>query len=121
MAPRKTTRKRTPRLAQRFYEEALSETERVELAKAGELEGVDGEIALLRLLLRTALAERPADFALMFRGIDLVTKVAAARYRMSPESAEKLRESYAAVVRGFGEAVDADLLRRLSEEDGDGS
>jgi hypothetical protein len=120
-AKRTARRRRTPRLAERFYEDALSETERLELARAGELEGVDAEMALLRLLLRTALAERPADFPLMFRGIDLVTRVAAARYRMSPESAAKLRESYAEVVRGFGEAVDADLLHRLTREDGDES
>jgi hypothetical protein len=114
----KRPRRRTPRLAQRFYEQALDEAERTELAKAGEVEGVDGEMALLRLLLRTALAERPADFALMFRGIDLITKVAAARYRISKDDERDLLASYAEVVRSFGDAVDADLLRRLAGEGG---
>jgi hypothetical protein len=114
----KRPRRRTPRLAQRFYEQALDEAERTELAKAGEVEGVDGEMALLRLLLRTALAERPADFALMFRGIDLITRVAAARYRISKDDERDLLASYAEIVRGFGDAVDADLLRRLAGEGG---
>ena len=95
-----------PRRATRpghFYREALSEAERADLPVALEIEGVDEEIALLRLRLRTALAERPEDLQLMFKGIDLLAKAVATRYRLSKRAERQLADSLAGVVRGLGD------------------
>ena len=86
-----------------FYREALSEAERADLPVALEIEGVDEEIALLRLRLRTALAERPEDLQLMFKGIDLLAKAVATRYRLSKRAERQLADSLAGVVRGLGD------------------
>jgi hypothetical protein len=68
--------------ARRFYADALSEAERADLPVALEIEGVDEEIALLRLRIRTALEEHPDDLPLMFKGVDLLAKMVATRYRL---------------------------------------
>ena len=47
--------------AKRFYEEALTQAERADFPVALDVEGVDQEIAVLRLRLRTALKNRPED------------------------------------------------------------
>ena len=89
--------------ALRFYADALSAAERADFAAALAVEGVDEEIALLRLRLRTALEERPEDLQLMFRGVDLLTRMVAARYRLSKRAERDLASSLANVVRGLGD------------------
>lgn len=91
------------KLAREFYAGALDAAERIELDAASEVEGLDEEIALLRMKLREALGKRPDDLALMLRGIDLLVKAVSARYRLSPESGETLGEKMAAVVQSLGE------------------
>ena len=79
-------------LASRFYAEALSEAERADLPVALEIEGVDEEIALLRLRLRKALEEHPEKHELMFKGIELLTRMVAARYRLPKRERRELGE-----------------------------
>ena len=54
-------------IARDFYGSALDRAERIELAAAHDVEGLDDEIAVLRMKLRTALAEHPDDLALTLR------------------------------------------------------
>jgi hypothetical protein len=90
------------KLAREFYAGALDAAERIELDAASEVEGLDEEIALLRMKLREALGKRPDDLALMLRGIDLLVKAVTARYRLSPEAGEDLSQNMANVVRSVG-------------------
>jgi len=92
-------------VARRFYAEALSAAERADLPVALEIEGLDEEIAVLRLRLRSALEEHPDELQLMFKGIDLLTKAVAARYRLSKKSERELAASIAGALEGL-----ADLL-----------
>ncbi len=85
-----------------FYGSALDAAERIELEAASEIEGLDKEIAVLRVKLREVLQQRPDDLPLMLRGIDLLVKAVAARYRLSKEAEEDLSGSIAGVVRGVG-------------------
>src|SRR3990172_8102221 len=55
-----------------FYGEALSEAERLELEEALGVEGLDQEIALLRLKLKRALEEEPENLALIVKGLELL-------------------------------------------------
>jgi hypothetical protein len=88
-----------------FYAQALDEAERLELARAAEVEGLDEEIALLRLRIRQALTERPDDLPLMVRGIELLIKALAARYRITKEEEQDLAESMVNVLKGIGGVV----------------
>lgn len=93
---------RRAKLARDFYASALDEAERIKLEEASEVEGLDQEIAVLRLKLREALSRRPEDLPLMLRGIELLVKAVAARYRLSKQAEEDLAESLAGVIRGVG-------------------
>ena len=90
------------KLAQDFYGSALDAAERVELEEASDIEGLDREIALLRLKLREVLSKRPEDLQVMMRGIELLVKAVSARYRPSKQGEERLAESIDGVVRGVG-------------------
>ncbi|MGD0765233.1 MAG: hypothetical protein ABR978_02870 [Dehalococcoidia bacterium] len=56
---RNRRRRRRENLAQSFYESALSAAERENLPQARDVEGLDEEIAVLRLRLRSVLKEHP--------------------------------------------------------------
>ena len=90
------------KLARDFYGSALEAAERIELEGAAEIEGLDEEIAVLRVKLRDVLQQRPEDLTLMLRGIELLVKAVSARYRLSKEAEEDLSDSIAGVVRGVG-------------------
>ena len=83
-----------------FYQESLSEAERWERAR--QMEGLDEEVALLRVRLKEALEERPQDMQLIAKGVDLLVKAVAAKYRLSPKAQRELSDSIAGVVRGIG-------------------
>jgi hypothetical protein len=88
-----------------FYGSSLTEAERVDLEEAAELENLDDEIAVLRVRLKTALNERPEDYALLVRGIGMLTKAVATQYRLSPRASKDLADNLAAVLNRFGDLI----------------
>lgn len=92
-------------VADNFYSDACNEAERLQLQKAGEIEGLDDEIAMLRVKLRTVVSKRKENIPLMLRGIDLLVKAVSARYRLSKKAEEDLSDSLAGVLRGVGGAL----------------
>ena len=91
--------------AQGFYEEALSEAERLNLPEARQMEGLDEEIAVMRVRLKRALEERPEDVQLISKGLDLLVKAVAAKYRLSPKARKELSDSIVGVLDGIGAAL----------------
>ena len=96
--------------ARDFYADVLSEASRARLEKARELEGINEEIALLRVKLRDVMAENPNKTELMYKGIDMLMKAVATRYKLSPKSKDDLNDSIVGVINGIG--------RELWPEDG---
>ncbi len=94
-------RKSRPR-PRAFYEAALDESEHARYAEALEVDGLDGEIALLRLRLQQAVRDNPEDVQLMAKGIELLVKATAAKYRLSKAAREDLSDSLAATVNSIG-------------------
>jgi hypothetical protein len=88
------------RRAEDFYRASLSEAEKWKRAR--QMEGLDEEVALLRVRLKEALEERPQDMQLIAKGVDLLVKAVAAKYRLSPKAQRDLSDSIAGVARGIG-------------------
>ncbi len=92
-------------VASDFYGSALEEAERLQLQEAEKIEGLDREIAMLRVKLRSVVSKRKENIPLMLRGIDLLVKAVSARYRLSKKAEEDLSDSLAGVLRGVGGAL----------------
>ena len=84
-----------------FYGSALDAAHQTTLKYAANVEGLDKEIALLRLKLRDALEEGPESFQLMVRGMELLVKLVSARYRLSKKAEKDIASSAANVLRGL--------------------
>ena len=100
------------RKARDFYTRALGEAEKNLLPQARELEGLDEEIALLRVKLIQALREKPQDLELLLKGVGMLVRAVSTRYRLSKNAEEDLYQSVLGVLRGIGDA--------LSPEEGNG-
>ena len=109
----KKTARGGKRAKQGFYAQALSEAERVLLPGAREIEGLDEEIALLRVKLSTALAEHPDNMPLMLRSVDLLVKAVGAEYRLSKKSQDNLAEAIDGVLKEIGAALFSNFSNNL--------
>jgi hypothetical protein len=88
-----------------FYRRALTEAEQLELDDARELEGLEEEIAVLRVRLQTALQEKPEDLGLLTKGVEALVKAVGAQYRLSPKARKDLADNVAAVLNSLGDQL----------------
>jgi hypothetical protein len=76
-----------------FYSRALDEAEKLELEEASHVEGIDEEIALLRVKLRELLEEQPERIDLHFEAANLIARLVRTRYQITREQKKSLKEA----------------------------
>jgi hypothetical protein len=76
-----------------FYTRALEEAEKLELEEASSLEGIDEEIALLRLKLRELLEKQPERIDLHFQAANVIARLVKTRYQITREERKTLKEA----------------------------
>ncbi len=97
---------KTKPAAREFYADVLSKAGRVRLSEARGLEGIDEEIALLRMKLRELVEEQPDNLGLLYKGIDLLIKAVAFRYKLSPKAKDDLYDNIVGVLNGLGRELE---------------
>jgi hypothetical protein len=90
---------------ERFYGKALSQAELVMLEEARDLEGLDEEIAMLRVRLFTALRDHPEDLRLLTHGIAILVRAVAAQYRLSPKARRDLSDHLSNLLNSLGDQL----------------
>lgn len=103
-----TDRRHPAEPADAFYTSALDQAERYDLAAAASVSGIDGEIAVLRLIVRRELRANPDDAARLLRTIEALTRAVRAKYQLSEKRRENLAEALAAVIEELGPAAGPD-------------
>ena len=106
-------RKAKKKAAETFYAQALSQAEQVELSQARDVEGLDVEIALLRLRLKEMLSEHPENMLLLLRAIELLVKAVGMRYRLSKDAKENLTDAITGVLKEVGGAILPEAIAHL--------
>jgi hypothetical protein len=76
-----------------FYSRALDEAEKLELEEASHVEGIDEEIALLRVKLRELLEEQPERIDLHFEAANIIARLVKTRYQITKEQKKSLKEA----------------------------
>ena len=97
--------KRARATARNFYSQALDQAERLDLERAQEIEGLDDEIAMMRVRLKRAVEKHPQDVQLLVKGLDILVRAVGARYRLSPKSRKDLAENLAATLNSLGDQL----------------
>lgn len=76
-----------------FYERALDASDRELLDEARDVEGLDDEVAVLRVLIHRLLEDQPADAQQVQAGIRLLVQALTARHRLTGREAQTLTET----------------------------
>ncbi len=69
------------------------------------MEGLDEEIALLRLKLATLAREHPENLELLLKGVNLLVRAVTTRYKLSPRSQEDLALNLSQLLNSVGLAI----------------
>lgn len=76
-----------------FYSKVLTEAAAQDFHEAEECDGLDEEIALLRLRIRDLVAMQPDNIELQMQAINALAKLLKVRYQLSAEQKSTLKEA----------------------------
>jgi hypothetical protein len=82
-----------------FYSQALDEAEKVEMEEAKSIEGIDDEIALLRVMLKRLVDLHPEALKLQLEAANTLARLVRTRYNITKEQRNSLKEAIANVLR----------------------
>jgi len=81
-----------------FYAKSLTEAEKLELNKARTIEGIDDEIALLRVKIQALIANDPENITLLLDATGTLARLVRIRYRLSPKEEHGVKEAITKVL-----------------------
>jgi len=81
-----------------FYGRALDEAEKIELEEARGIEGIDEEIAILRVKLRELMVAKPESFDLHLKVATAIARLVSTRYSITREQKKSLRDAVTRVL-----------------------
>ncbi len=82
-----------------FYAKVLDEAEQLDFELASGVEGIDGEIALLRVKLKSILENDPENIKLIMQATNTLAKLVRTRYNITKEQKKGLKEAIGNVLR----------------------
>ena len=92
-----------PQRIRLFYDHLVGEAE---VREVFDLQGIDHEIALLRLRLREHLHEHAEDYELMLKSVGSIVRAVSTRYRIGDKRTKDLSNAMVAVLDAVGEQFD---------------
>ena len=98
MAKRRESRSRDTDAKAGFYLRALNAAERLELEDAWRVEGIDDEIALLRVRLRSLAGQSPERIDLQLDLANAIARLVKTRYQISSQQKKSLKTAIAKVL-----------------------
>ncbi len=82
-----------------FYSQALDEAEKVEMEEARAIEGIDDEIALLRVMIKRLIDLHPEALKLQLEAANTLARLVRTRYNITKEQKNSLKEAIANVLK----------------------
>ena len=82
-----------------FYSKVLDEAERLDFELASGVEGIDDEIALLRVKIKSILEKDPDNVKLIMQATNALARLVRTKYNISKKDKKGLKEAIANVLR----------------------
>ena len=84
---------------QSFYSRVLDEAEKLDFELAAGVSGIDEEIALLRVKIKSTLGDDPNNLRLLVEATNALERLIRTRYRITKEQRKGLKEAIGNVLR----------------------
>jgi hypothetical protein len=95
--PSDLSRPRGPRTG--FYDKVLDEAEKLDFELAAGVDGINDEIALLRVKIKSRLEQDPNNLKNILQATNTLAKLVKVRYSITPEQKNGLKEAIANVIK----------------------
>jgi uncharacterized protein YjcR len=82
-----------------FYAKVLDAAERVDLEMASDVNGIDDEIAVLRVKIKSVLEKDPENLRLIMQATNTLASLVKTRYKISAEQKKGLKEAITNVIK----------------------
>ena len=82
-----------------FYSKVLDEVEKLDFELAAGVEGIDDEIALLRVKIKSLLEHDPENVKLIMQATNTLASLVKTRYKISKEDRKGLKEAIGNVLK----------------------
>ncbi len=82
-----------------FYSNVLDEAQRADFEKAITVEGLDEEIALLRVKIRALIQNDPENLRLIMQGINALTRLVTTKFNISKNDKQSIMKGVANVLK----------------------
>ncbi|MBA7652722.1 hypothetical protein ES703_60561 [subsurface metagenome] len=82
-----------------FYSRVLDEAEQLDFELAAGVEGIDDEIALLRVKIKSILEKDPENISLIMQATTALERLVKTRYNITKEQKKGLKEAIGNVLR----------------------
>ena len=100
-----------------FYSKVLDEAERLDFEHATGVEGIDEEIALLRVKIKSLIAHDPDNIKLIMQATNALARLIRVRYNISKKDKKGLKEAIGNVLRDvaipLGIGIGATIEKRI--------
>ena len=97
-----------------FYTKVLDEAEKLDFERAAGVDGIDDEIALLRVKIKSVLEKDPENIKLIMAAITALARMVKTRYGITGEQHKGLKEAMGNVLKEIalplGISVGADVI-----------
>ncbi len=98
-AGRKATRGRPASRQPSFYARVVDEADRLDFALAADVNGIDDEIALLRVKIKSVIAHDPDNVKLIMQATNTLIRLIQTRYNIGKKDTNKLKEAIGNVLK----------------------
>jgi hypothetical protein len=82
-----------------FYSRALDEAEKLDFELASGVEGIDDEIALMRVKIKSLVTHEPDNIRLIMQAANTLSRLVKTRYNITREQKQGLKEAIGNVIR----------------------
>ena len=96
-----STKDKQKTLKHNFYSRVLDEAEKIDFELASGVNGIDAEIALLRVKIKSILENDPKNIKLVVDVTNAPERLIRTRYKITKEQRKGLKEAIGNVIRGI--------------------
>jgi hypothetical protein len=95
-----------------FYSRVLATAESLDFETAASAQGLDSEITLMRVKIKSVLENDPDNLKLVMQAADILIKLVKARYSMNKKQGKKLGEAIKDVIKDIGVPLGVAIINR---------
>jgi len=98
-----------------FYAKVLDEAEQIDFELASGVEGFDGEIALLRVKIKSLLEKDPENIKLLMQATNTLVRLVKAKYNITGEQKQGLKEAIGNVLKDIAIPLGIKVIGNLAK------